>query len=245
MMTLLADTLSVDELDGLEPRELLRWAYETHGRRAAIVTSFQGAGTAMIDIAYRASLRLRVLTVDTLRLHRETYDFIEAIEARYALSVERFTPDPERLSRMVGQHGEFLFFDSKAKQEYCCQVRKVEPNARALATLDVWITGLRRDQSSGRQKTPKAAVAHAGGRPILKLCPLADWSNEQVEDYLAEHDVPRNALSDRGYASIGCEICSTPTLSTEDQRAGRWRWFNHLGEEHGKECGIHHDGGGI
>ena len=232
-------------LETLEPEALLAWALSTHGDRAGLVTSFQLAGCVTIDMASRVAPALRVLTIDTLRLHQETYALIEQIETRYGLEVERFTPDPARLRRMIEQHGEYLFFDTKAKQEHCCHVRKVEPQQCMLDTLDVWISGLRRDQSEARKTTRKASVIHHGGRPVIKLNPLADWSQERVEAYVQEHQVPCNTLYDAGYSSIGCVICSTPTLPWEGKRAGRWRWFNQFGEGQAKECGIHTHGGGI
>lgn len=235
----------IAELNALPPEELLRWAVETCGERAAIITSFQNTGCVMIDMAQRVAPRLRVVTVDTLRLPQETHELMDALEAKYGIAIERFRPDPHRLEQMIKNLGEFLFFDSLEKQEYCCSVRKVEPNRRALATVDVWITGLRRDQSKSRFATPKAAEVTQDGRSIVKLCPLIDWTEQQVTDYVAQHEVPYNRLYDKGYTSIGCVICSTPTLPGEDKRAGRWRWRNHLDPEGHKECGIHGSGSGI
>ncbi len=235
----------LEELDGMTPEELLKWAYRTHGIRAAIITSFQYTGCVMIDMACRTGYRLRVVTVDTLRLHSETYELMERIEAKYGLTIERFKPDPARVRAMVEQHGEYLFFDSQAKQEYCCAIRKVEPHERALDTVDVWVAGLRRDQSSLRSRVARVGYVEQNGRLILKLCPLADWREEEARAYIEEHEVPYNPLYDQGYASIGCIICTTPIRTGEDKRAGRWRWFNHLAEEHSKECGIHVGGSGI
>ncbi|MBI5095049.1 MAG: phosphoadenylyl-sulfate reductase [Candidatus Hydrogenedentes bacterium] len=234
----------LDRLEAMSPEEMLTWAHTNHGDRAGIITSFQDTGTVMVDMSRRCAPGLRVITIDTLRLHPETYELMDAIEKRYGITVERFQPDPERLQKMVAQHGEFLFFDSKPKQEFCCKIRKVEPNERALASLDVWITGLRRDQSAARKVTPRASWIDRNGRALLKLAPLADWSEEQVRQYVKKHDLPYNTLYDKGYSSIGCVICSTPTLPLEDKRAGRWRWFNHTGEGD-KECGIHIGGSGI
>lgn len=236
---------SIETLNDLSAEELLAWAVERHGNRAAIITSFQKTGCIMIDMAHRIAPELRVVTIDTLRMHPNTYDLIDRIEERYGIVVERFTPDPDRLRQMIEAHGEYLFFDSQDKQAYCCEVRKVEPNARALQSVDVWITGLRRDQSDKRCATPKASTVYRDERPIIQLCPLADWAEEELDTYMTAHDVPKNALYDKGYTSIGCDICSTPTLPHEAKRAGRWRWFNHLGKEHSKECGIHNQGGGI
>ncbi len=234
----------LNTLNRATPEELLAWA-AGFGKRAAILTSFQKTGCVMIDMAWRAGLGLRVATIDTLRLHQETYELMARLEARYHLAIERFQPDPEQVQAMIEQYGEFLFFDDRAKQEYCCKIRKIEPNNRALETLDVWITGLRHDQSVHRVSVPKATWIERDGRKLLKLAPLVAWSEEDVDAYLERNDVPSNTLYDQGYASIGCIICTTPIRPGEDKRAGRWRWFNQYESDHNKECGIHLDGSGI
>jgi phosphoadenosine phosphosulfate reductase len=244
------DQALVEHLDTLDAVSLLRWAAQRFPQRAAIVTSFQYSGCVLIDMVHRAGLSLRVATVDTLRLPAETYELIEKIERRYDLEVERYEPDAARVKQMVERHGEYLFFDTKAKQEYCCKVRKTEPNQRCLETLDVWITGLRRDQSQLREQTPKASLVETSNadktvrRKLVKLAPVADLTEQDLQDYIAQHDVPYNALYEQGYKSIGCVICSTPVLPWEDSRAGRWRWFNR-DADHAKECGIHNHGSGI
>ncbi len=244
-MIALENTDQLSLVNFMSPEELLRWAWENHGERAAIFTSFQNTGCVIMDIAHKVAPKLRVITVDTLRLPPETYELMDALEIKYDIKIERFSPNPERLAQMVKNHGEFLFFDSKEKQEFCCAIRKVEPNKRALDSVDVWITGLRRDQSKGRMLTPKAAEVNQDGRKIIKLCPLIDWTEEQVSSYISEQELPYNRLYDLGYTSIGCVICSTPTLPHEDKRAGRWRWWNHLDADNHKECGIHLGGSGI
>jgi phosphoadenylyl-sulfate reductase (thioredoxin) len=240
-----AETLAF--LEKASPEEMLQWAWEHHHERAAIFTGLQNTGCVMIDMAHRVAPELRVIAIDTLRLPKGTYELIDALHDRYGVTIERFEPDPHRLEEMIRQHGEYLFFDGRAKQELCCRVRKVEPNQRALETVDVWITGLRRDQSSGRASTPRAANYGPPGAPQIKvkLCPLADWTEEQAWDYIRRHNVPYNQLYDKGFKSIGCEICSTPTIAGEDARAGRWRWMNQLEDQHHKECGIHTKGSGI
>ena len=235
----------LDELNNLSPEQLLKWSWESYGGRAAVFTSFQNTGCVLLDMSHRVAPRLRAVTVDTLRLHPETYELIGAIEDRYGLSVERFQPDADRLERMIEQHGEYLFFDTVAKQEHCCQIRKVEPNQRALETVDVWITGLRRDHGKSREATPKAEVVTRNGRPLIKLSPLADWAEERVWEYIHDNDVPHSGLYRKGYSSIGCKVCTTPTLPGEPKRAGRWRWTNQLEPDHHKECGIHSNGSGI
>lgn len=237
------DAALLEELRAMTPEQMLAWSVEHHGDRAGIITSFQDTGCVMVDMASRVAPGLRVMTIDTCRLHPETYQLMQEIESRYGITIEHFKPDPERLKKMIQRHGEYLFFDSKAKQEYCCQIRKVEPNVRALRTVDVWVTGLRRDHSESRQAVPKAEYIDGEWGKILKLAPLADWDAQQVRQYMAKHDVPINKLYDQGYTSIGCVICSTPTMPWEDKRAGRWRWFNALNDD-AKECGIHTNTGG-
>ena len=236
----------IDELEGFEPEALLKWASQEYGERAGIVTSFQTTGCVMIDMASRVAPEMRVITIDTLRLHPETYALMDEIEARYGLHIERFQPIPEHLDAMIEEHGEYLFFDSKTKQEYCCGVRKVDPNQRALATLDVWFTGLRRDQSEFRNAVPKVSRAHQpNDHSLLKIAPLAEWTEDDVDAYVAEHNAPKNVLYDQGYDSIGCVICTTPIRPHEEKRTGRWRWFNQFDQGGRKECGIHTHGGGI
>lgn len=232
------------ELNAMAPEALFQWARDNHGARAGIVTSFQDTGCVMIDIMSQVAPGMRVLTVDTLRLHEETYALMRQMEERYKLVVERFQPDPAKLENMIKNHGLYLFFDSKAKQEYCCTIRKVKPNDRALSTLDVWFTGLRRDHSVTRMNTPKVQLVEHEGRKVIKIAPLVDWDQPRIDQYMELRTLPKNALYDQGYTSIGCDICTTPTRPGEDKRAGRWRWFNALGED-GKECGIHIGGSGI
>lgn len=242
-MTMITEE-TVRELNTFCPEELFRWALENHGERAGIITSFQDTGCVMIDIMRKVAPGMRVMTIDTLRLFPETYALMDEIEARYGFKIERFQPDPERLRKMIAQHGEYLFFDSKPKQEFCCKIRKTEPNDRALASLDVWFTGLRKDQSEFRANTPKAQIVNRGGRSIIKIAPLVEWDQEMINAYVDANSVPKSDLYEKGYPSIGCVICTTPTLPHENKRAGRWRWFNYLDEAENKECGIHTGGGG-
>lgn len=228
---------TLDKLNAMPAEGLITWAFENFGARCAIGTSFQLTGTVIVDIAGRHFKKFRVFTIDTLRLHPETYEAIKASEKKYGLTIERFTPNEGTLKSMIERFGEYLFFMDKAKQEYCCFVRKVEPNRRALKTVDVWITGLRKDQSDYRKTVPKASLIEEDGRKILKLAPLADWGMEEIWRHIRENNLPYNKLFDMDYDSIGCVICSTPLVKGEPPRSGRWRWFSKVDEK--KECGIH------
>ena len=236
----------VADLEKIEDAgQLIREIVTRFGNRAAIGTSGQLTGVVMIDLAVHSGVKPRVFTIDTLRLFPETYQLFDEIEKKYGLKVEKIGPDPKKLDAMVKEHGKYLFFDSKKKQELCCHLRKVEPNERVLDTLDVWLTGLRSDQSKARAGTSRFEIITHGPnkRPILKVAPLVDWNEKQLRDYCAQHQVPLHKLlnwNQNGwyYESLGCVICTTPIGPNEPRRAGRWRWFNVL-ENDDKECGIH------
>ncbi len=236
----------IAQLDKIsDPGELVGEVFRRFGNRAAIGTSGQLTGVVMIDLAVRSGMTPRIFTIDTLRLFPETYELFSEIEKKYRLKVERLQPDPGKIDKMVREHGEYLFFDSKEKQEYCCYLRKVEPNERVLATLDVWLTGLRADQSQNRAATPRFQIVTHGPdkRPILKVAPLVDWSEERLREYAQQNGVPIHKLLNWNqggwyYESLGCVICTTPIGPNEPRRAGRWRWFN-SNEVDGKECGLH------
>ncbi len=231
----------------MEMGDLLKWADEAFPGRAVISTSLQRTGIVLLHLASELGLSLRVATVDTWRLHRETHEFLEQIEKRYGCDVERIVPNAEQVNSMIERFGEYLFFDSKEKQEYCCQVRKTRPHHELLTTADCWIAGVRRDQSSYRAtNTPKASLVpeYATRRQILKLNPLADWTEQRLLRFVEANGIPEHPLYAKGYTSIGCFICSTPAVAGEDQRVGRWRWFNQKNrelEEDAKECGLHYN----
>jgi phosphoadenosine phosphosulfate reductase len=233
------------DFESMPAEDMLRWAAETFPGRVAINTSFQYTGMAQIHMAAAAGLDLRVATLDTLRLHPETYEFIGQVEARYGIEVEVQKPDPAELERMVGRFGEFLFYDSKERQEYCCAVRKTRPNERLLKGLDCWIAGLRRDQSLSRRDAVRKAdlVPESEGarRKVIKLNPLADWSEAELLDFVKAQEVLTHPLYAQGYPSFGCTACATPIRPGEDKRAGRWRWFNNNEKinDTNKECGLH------
>jgi phosphoadenosine phosphosulfate reductase len=170
-------------------------------------------------------------------LHPETYQFLEKIRTHYGISVDTFFPQPEAVQKLVHEKGLFSFYRDGHKE--CCGVRKVEPLVRALRPLKAWITGQRKDQSPGtRAEVPVVQLDPTFGspeRPLVKFNPLANWTSKQVWAYIREHDVPYNALHDRGFVSIGCEPCTRPTNPGEHERAGRWWWE----EETMKECGLH------
>jgi phosphoadenylyl-sulfate reductase (thioredoxin) len=228
------------------PQEILFSLFKRFRERAAIVTSGQLSGMVLIHLAAENQLPFRVCTLDTLRLFPETYTFLEKVESRYGIQIEQIQPDPQEVQQMVAEHGEYLFFDSKAKQEHCCNIRKVRPMQRLLETLDVWITGLRRDQSDARQQLRKAEIISSTTHPVLKVNPLLQWTADEVWQFVRDNDIPVNPLLEADadghyYESLGCMICTTPIKPGEPKRAGRWRWQNAAPTaENEKECGLHY-----
>ena len=241
------EALCYEALSIEDPQQVLFHLFKRFEDRAAIVTSGQLSGMVLIQMAHENRLPFRVCTIDTLRLFPETYDFFERVEGHYGIQIERVTPDIREVEQMVATHGEYLFFDSKQKQEYCCDIRKVKPMRRLLNTLDVWFSGLRRDQSTDRRHTSKAEIFHQNGRPILKVNALADWPEARLWQFIHEKNVPVNPLMEpqkyaQYYESLGCIICTTPIRAGEPKRAGRWRWQSRgvSDDESKKECGLHY-----
>lgn len=244
------DPKLIPELDTIQdPGALLLELHTRYGKRMAIATSGQPTDTAIVALAVNAGVKApRVYTTDTYRLFPETYDYFKTLEKVFGITIEKFVPPEKELARMVERHGESLFFDSKDKQEYCCHVRKVLPNQIALDTLDVWVTGLRRDQSASRATLPRLdwmdhKSAKGETRSILKVNPLVAWTEKQVTDYLSANKIPNHPLMEKKlpggfyYESLGCVICTTPIGPHDEKRAGRWRWFKATGDK--KECGLH------
>jgi len=218
------------------PQEIIALAIKEYAPDVAI--SFSGAeDVVLVDMAVKAGGKFRVFSLDTGRLHPETYQFLEKVRERYGIQIETFFPEPEAVQKLVQAKGLFSFFKDGHKE--CCGVRKVEPLTRALKPLAGWVTGQRRDQSPGtRAEVPVIQIDPTFGSPdrtLVKFNPLANWSSKQVWQYIRENDVPYNSLHERGFVSIGCEPCTRPVNPGQHEREGRWWWE----EETMKECGLH------
>lgn len=220
---------------GRDPQDILRLALESFDN---VAISFSGAeDVVLIDMATRIRRDVRVFSLDTGRLHAETYRFLEQVRKHYDIPIDVLSPDAAALENLVREKGLFSFYRDGHKE--CCGVRKVMPLRRKLSTLDAWITGQRRDQSPGtRANVPvveEDRVFSAPGRTLYKFNPLANWSSGQVWQYIRSNGVPCNELHQRGFISIGCEPCTRPVLPNQHEREGRWWWE----EETLKECGLH------
>ena len=225
---------SLEQFERQTAEDVLAWALERYHPRIALATSLQSEGMVVLDLAWRIEPNVRVFTLDTGRLHQETYDMMDRVRERYGISIEVLFPDSAEVQRMVRIKGLNLFYESVENRHACCGVRKVNPLRRHLTGLDAWMTGLRRDQSESRGGTRKVEIDSANGG-ILKINPIADWSQEQIDAYVKAHNVPQHALYAKGYTSIGCLPCTRATQPGENPRAGRWWWEQNLQ----KECGLH------
>jgi phosphoadenosine phosphosulfate reductase len=221
-----------ERLDGEPLEQVLGWAWERFGERAAIGTSFQGSGLVMIDHAVRIGLKFPVFTLDTGLLFPETYELKERLEGYFGIAIESLTPE-QTVAEQEAEYGAELW---KTNPDTCCTMRKVLPLQRRLSKLDVWITGVRRNQSETRAATRVLELYEFDklrSHYIFKLNPMAAWSREAIWQYIKDHGIPYNPLHDRGYRSIGCMTCTTRATSSDNERAGRWEGFDKT------ECGIH------
>jgi phosphoadenosine phosphosulfate reductase len=211
---------------------MLQSAAADHAGAIVQATSLGAEDMVLTDLIARHGLPIAVATLDTGKLHAQTLALIPRIEARYGLGVERHAPVQEQVLHFVREQGDEPMFRSIELRKACCDLRKLQPLARMLATRSAWVTGLRRQQSTNRGGVP-FSEREANGK--TKLNPLADWSWADVWHYIAEHGVPYNELHDQFFPSIGCEPCTRAIAVGEDFRAGRWWWE----EEKAKECGLH------
>jgi len=200
---------------------------------AVLASSLAAEDMVLTDLILRHKLSIGIFSLETGRLHAETLAVIGKVKETYGYDIELFRPEPAEVEQYVQNHGLNAFYDSVDLRKECCRIRKVEPLKRALAGKKAWITGQRRGQSATRSELQ--IEEYDAGHGLAKFNPLADWSENDVWDYIRGNNVPYNALHDKGYPSIGCEPCTRAIQPGEDVRAGRWWWEN----PESKECGLH------
>ena len=234
-------TLNMEELNDrfkkMSPEEIIRESQNIFGSRLTL--AFSGAeDVVLIDMAVKNNLPFSVFSLDTGRLHSETYEYFDTVRSHYAISLDVFTPKPDLLEPFLKEKGMNSFYHEGHSE--CCGIRKVEVLGRALKEKSAWATGLRRDQSPATRAGLQHIEYDEGhldekGRPLVKINPILDWSSDKVWAYIRENGVPYNPLHDKGYRSIGCEPCTRPSRPGEHERAARWWW------EDGtiRECGLH------
>ncbi len=217
------------------PQEILQFALSKFEN---IAISFSGAeDVILIDMAAKITKNLKVFSIDTGRLHPETYRLFDKVRKHYDIELDVIFPDAQQVENLVRNKGLFSFYQDGHKE--CCGIRKVLPLRRKLSTLDAWITGQRKDQSPDTRATIPVIqldmAFSAEEQKIIKFNPLANWTSEQVWEYIRYFDGPYNQLHEKGFISIGCEPCTKAVLPNQHEREGRWWWEN----AQNKECGFH------
>lgn len=229
-----APELSPDELkqlsDGFEdssPQEILGWALERFHPDIALACSFQAEESVLVDMLSRLRADAKIFYLDTELLFPETYETRDKFVERYGIRPIRLAA-PLAVEEQARLYGDELW---KRDANQCCNIRKVQPLTMALTPLRAWITGIRREQAPTRANA--GFVEWDGKFGLVKVNPLAKWTNRDVWQYIADNDVPYNPLHDQGYPSIGCTHCTRRVAPGEDPRAGRWSGSDKI------ECGLH------
>ena len=218
------------------PQDILKLAFEHFGDELWI--SFSGAeDVVLVDMAWKLNKNVKVFSLDTGRLHPQTYRFIEQVREHYGIAIEVLSPEAAELQALVKDKGLYSFL--KDGHGECCGVRKIAPLRRKLSTVKAWATGQRRDQSPGTRSQVAALEIDSAfstpERPLYKFNPLAQMTSEEVWGYIRMLELPYNSLHEQGFISIGCEPCTRPVLPNQHEREGRWWWE----EATQKECGLH------
>lgn len=222
------------DFEKLPPKEILAHVSELIPN---LVLAFSGAeDVALIDMAVKKQLKPSVFTLDTGRLHAETYRFLEQVRIHYDIQIETLFPEAREVTNLIKNKGLFSFYTDG--HEECCDIRKVQPLRQKLATVDAWITGQRQDQSPSRTDVPLIQIDttfSTKDHQVIKINPMAKWTSFEVWSYIRLLELPYNKLHDKGMASIGCEPCTRSIGPGQHEREGRWWWE----EATIKECGLH------
>ncbi|MBU2525241.1 MAG: phosphoadenylyl-sulfate reductase [Bacteroidetes bacterium] len=210
----------------------LQFLTQQFPNRVKFSTSFGEEDQVLTDIICRNHLAVKIFTLDTGRLFEQTYALFDKTRNKYQAEIKCFFPNYEDVEKLIDEKGPNSFYQSVANRKECCHIRKVAPLQLALQDADIWVTGLMADQSDVRKET--ALFAYDAFFDVIKYNPLTQWSRADLENYIAQHNVPTNVLHKQGYPSIGCEPCTRAVEPGEHPRSGRWWW-----EQSHKECGIH------
>ncbi len=224
-----------EQIKGLTPEAIIRFAAKEFGKRLALASSLGEEDQVLTHMISLAAPEIRIFTLDTGRLFPETYELMAKIQKRYPMSFEIYFPDSIAVEEMVKDKGINLFYESIENRKACCGIRKVEPLKRALKNVDAWISGLRRDQSVTRQDVKIFEWDVLNEK--IKINPLADWTLDEVREYITVNKLDVNPLHEKGFVSIGCAPCTRAVKPGEDIRAGRWWWER----PEQKECGLHNN----
>lgn len=228
--------LNKDDIEKIESAVSLVEALEiisNYFPEKAVFSSSLGQEDQVItDAIFRNDLPIKIFTLDTGRLFSESYELLERTTARYKKTIQVYFPEAKDVEEFVTAKGVNSFYESVENRKECCNIRKVKPLNRALQGAQLWITGLRAEQSDNRKEM--SVIEWLDDRQLYKFNPLLHWTYAEVLDYIKEFYVPYNLLHDKGFISIGCAPCTRAIEPGEDPRAGRWWW-----ETSQKECGLH------
>jgi len=220
-------------IKGKSPEEALRTLADKYPGKIVFSTSLGYEDQVISHFIFSNNLPIEVFTLDTGRLFNETYSVLNSTLERYKTPIKVMYPQTAALEKLVTEKGPISFYESLENRKECCFIRKVEPLKRALASNEIWITGIRADQSDNRQSMDNVEWDEAN--KITKYHPILDWSLNDVKKYIFDHNIPYNTLHDKGFVSIGCAPCTRAIKEGEDFRAGRWWWE----QNDKKECGLH------
>jgi len=218
---------------GLGPVEALRLLSETFPGQIIFSTSFGWEDQVITQMIFTNNLPIKVFTLETGRLFPETYYTWNRTLEIYGQPIHAYYPQAAAVEQMVSTKGPSSFYESVENRKECCGIRKIEPLKRALAGNELWITGIRADQSANREDMQN--LEWDEGNQLIKFHPIFDWSLDEVKAYINKHNIPYNPLHDKGFPSIGCAPCTRAVREGEDFRAGRWWWE----DQSKKECGLH------
>lgn len=227
------------KLKGSSAHGILSFFINEFDGKLAFGTSLGAEDQVITDMITKIDTSTKIFTLDTGRVFPETYQTLQQTIEKYGIQIDVYFPNSEKVERMVNEKGINLFYDSVENRKMCCHVRKIEPLQRAMTDVNVWVTGIRREQSVTRTLTE--IVEYDVATQKLKVNPLVDWTEADVWNYIKDHEVPYNKLHDAGFPSIGCQPCTRAVATGEDVRAGRWWWES----PEQKECGLHKHNGQV
>ncbi|NPA67154.1 MAG: phosphoadenylyl-sulfate reductase [Chlorobi bacterium] len=223
------------KIQNLPIEEQLEFLAKEFEGRIAFSTSFGQEDQIISHIILSNNIPIEIFTLDTGRMFEETYKIWNITNKKYNTKITAYFPDKNEVEKMVKEKGIYSFYNSIDDRKECCNIRKVYPLTRALKNIDLWITGLRAEQSVTR--TDLALLEENKTFNVIKFNPLTKWTYQDVLDYIKQNNIPYNELHDKGFLSIGCAPCTRAVKKGEDIRAGRWWWES----KDKKECGLHVD----
>lgn len=211
---------------------LLKQVVQEHGK-VTYANSLGAESMVLTDLIWTQVPQIDIFSIDTGRLHEETYNLLERVERRYQRRMRLVYPNTQSLESYTVEHGINGFYNGVPERQSCCHIRKIEPFRRAIAGFNAWVTGVRHEQSVSRALAKAVDFDPANG--LYKVSPILDWTSDDVWAYIRANNLPYNPLHDKGYPSIGCAPCTRAVEPGADSRSGRWWWEN----SDAKECGLH------